>query len=63
MQRRILRDRKVSFGKVNKSTEVWKSTHVVPEPQVIENDKGVGEGGRREQGQDHECFCMSCYGF
>ena len=30
---------------MNKGTEVWKSSFAVPLPQVIEYDKGVGEGG------------------
>lgn len=30
---------------MNKGTEVWKSSFVVPLPQVIEYDKGVGESG------------------
>lgn len=45
MQRRILGTRKVSLGKIKKGTEVWKSSFAVPVPQVIEYDKGVGEGG------------------
>ena len=44
-QRRILGNRKVSLGRMNKGTEVWKSSFAVPLPQVIEYDKGVGEGG------------------
>lgn len=44
-QRRILGNRKVSLGRMNKGTEVWKSSFAVPLPQVIEYDKGVGESG------------------
>lgn len=44
MQRRILENRKVSLGRINKGTEVWKSSFAVPVPQVIEYDKGVCDG-------------------
>lgn len=44
-QRRILGNRKVSLGRMNKGTEVWKSSFAVPLPQVIEYDKGMGESG------------------